>query len=114
MEKLEFNCCFCNQGIIENNVDPLDINIMHNIDVLNKTRREQTFYAHFDCLKEKLHPYSKEYFFKFEDGNYNEIMIDIGQFYFYNKISFYQQLCVLSIKKLIHYTLIAKSIENSG
>jgi hypothetical protein len=64
MEEFGFSCCFCNQGIIENKTDPVDIKIILNEDVLKKTGCEQIFYAHFNCFKEKLHQYFKGYFVK--------------------------------------------------
>ena len=35
-EEFGFICCFCNQSIIENRTDPIDLDIMHNQDLLNK------------------------------------------------------------------------------
>jgi hypothetical protein len=51
MKKLEFRCCLCNQGIVENKTDPLNINIMHNIDWLNRTGRVQVFMLIITVLK---------------------------------------------------------------
>jgi len=48
-------CCFCNKGIEENKVDPIDINIVFNEDMLEETGSFQSFYAHFYCLKPTLH-----------------------------------------------------------
>jgi hypothetical protein len=50
-----FQCCFCAKGIKEDRVDPLDINIIFNEDMKNNSGSFQNFYAHFSCLKEKLH-----------------------------------------------------------
>ena len=89
MEKLEFSCCFCNQGIIENKTDPLDVNIMQNDDVQNNTRTSQSFYAHFYCFKEKLHHFPKTYFIKFEDDDEPEIdlkTINVNAQYLIQKI----------------------------
>lgn len=46
---------FAIKGIEENHIDPLDINIVYNEDMLQKTGSFQNFYAHFYCLKPKLH-----------------------------------------------------------
>lgn len=48
-------CCFCNKEIEENKTDPLDINIIYNEDMLQKTGTFRNFYAHFYCLKPTLH-----------------------------------------------------------
>ncbi len=67
IEKLGFMCCFCNQGIIENKTDPIDINVIQNEDKQNKTGCDQSFFAHFNCFKEKLHRYFKGYFIQESD-----------------------------------------------
>ena len=51
----EFECCFCKQSIEENRIDPVDINIIFNEDMKHKTGSFQNFYAHFYCLKKRLH-----------------------------------------------------------
>ncbi len=56
-----YRCCFCNKSVDENLVDPLDINIIFNEDMVKKTGSFQNFYAHFECLKDKLHPNVKGY-----------------------------------------------------
>ena len=55
MGKVVFSCCFCNESIIENKVDPVDINVVLNEDMQKKNGSFQNFYAHFDCFKQKLH-----------------------------------------------------------
>jgi hypothetical protein len=57
-------CCFCNEGIVETKTDPVDINIIYNEDMIEKTGRFQNFYAHFDCLRQKLHDNIRGYFVK--------------------------------------------------
>lgn len=54
-ENSGFECCFCRQSIIETKIDPVDINVVYNEDILNKTGCSFNFYAHYKCLKEKLH-----------------------------------------------------------
>ena len=58
-----FTCCFCNQSIKENDIDPLDINITANCEIKKnvKDRAFQLFYSHFKCLQEKLHDNTKGY-----------------------------------------------------
>jgi hypothetical protein len=56
-----FECCFCKKSIEEDSVDPIDINIVFNEDMINKTGSFQNFYAHFKCLKEKLHESMRGY-----------------------------------------------------
>ncbi len=54
-------CCFCKKSIEGNAVDPLDISVVFNEDVKKKTGSFQTFYAHFSCLKERLHKDNQGY-----------------------------------------------------
>lgn len=65
----EFQCCFCNEAIKEDSVDPLDMNIVFNEDMIAKTGSFQNFYTHFHCLKEKLHPSFKGYLVRVDDKN---------------------------------------------
>jgi len=69
MNKFNFQCCFCNEGIAENKVDPIDISIIFNEDMLLKTGATQDFWAHFYCLQEKLHPYMKGYLIRTDKEN---------------------------------------------
>jgi hypothetical protein len=50
-----FTCCFCNQGIIENQTDPIYITVGFNEDSIYKTEDKQLFFAHYDCFKQNLH-----------------------------------------------------------
>jgi|GEM_PF-3334455 len=50
-----FECCFCKQNIHETRNDPVDINIVLNEDMVQKTGASQNFYAHIACLYERLH-----------------------------------------------------------
>ncbi len=56
-----FECCFCKKSIAENSVEPLDITVVFNEDIKQKTGSFQNFYAHFFCLKKKLHKDSQGY-----------------------------------------------------
>jgi len=55
MPELNFRCCFCNEMITPNDVDPCDVNILTNIDKPKDKQENQTFYCHIDCFKEKMH-----------------------------------------------------------
>jgi hypothetical protein len=59
-----FRCCFCNQSIEENKVDPCDINVIINSEIFKpqNERSSQNFYAHAKCLREKLHQTIQGYF----------------------------------------------------
>jgi hypothetical protein len=59
-----FECCFCKKSIKETKIDPIDINIVFNEDMIEKTGCFQNFYAHFDCLHERLHKDIQGYFVK--------------------------------------------------
>jgi hypothetical protein len=52
-----FMCCFCNESIEENKIDPCDINVVINSEICKPSceRTSQNFYAHFKCLQEKFH-----------------------------------------------------------
>ena len=50
-----FQCCFCTNSIVENKVDPVDMKLICNDDLKNKTDTFQLLYAHFDCLGGKVH-----------------------------------------------------------
>ena len=54
--KLEFECCFCNQGIESNKTDPCDINVLINFDKVEDRQYSQNFFCHLMCLKAKLSP----------------------------------------------------------
>jgi hypothetical protein len=73
MENLNDSCCFCNKQIIENNIDPLYINVRHHIDVIIKSNCEQTLFAHFNCLRDRLNQWSRNYLYKFSDESKNEL-----------------------------------------
>lgn len=64
MKVTGFECCFCKKSIEENEIDPCDINIIINSEMKKdpKERSSQTFYSHFECLKEKLHKDIQGYF----------------------------------------------------
>lgn len=49
-----FQCCFCTNSIVENKVDPVDMKLICNDDLKNKTDTFQLLYAHFNCLNEKM------------------------------------------------------------
>jgi hypothetical protein len=59
-----FECCFCKQSIRETRNDPIDINIILNEEMIQKTGASQSFYAHAHCLYERLHQDVRGYFVK--------------------------------------------------
>lgn len=67
-KKYGVRCCFCNQGIKESAVDPLDISVISNEEKGNPDSF-QLFYAHFICFKQKLHKDIQGYFVSENDDN---------------------------------------------
>ncbi len=61
LESLKFRCCFCDKGIKETKVDPLDISLMGLKKLRTENRSSVDFYCHFACAQEKLHPYFQGY-----------------------------------------------------
>lgn len=61
IENLRFRCCFCDKGIVETKVDPLDISLMGLKKLRNGRRSSVDFYCHFACVKNKLDPYFQGY-----------------------------------------------------
>jgi len=57
-------CCFCKMGIQETRNDPVDINIVLNEEMAQKDGASQSFYAHVQCLYEKLHEDARGYLIK--------------------------------------------------
>lgn len=62
-----FECCFCKKSIKETQNDPIDINIILNQDMQEKTGTAANFWAHFDCMSERLHPDVQGYLLSHED-----------------------------------------------
>lgn len=54
MNELEFECCFCGEGIESNKTDPCDINVLINIDKSKDKQYSQFFYCHLMCFKKTL------------------------------------------------------------
>lgn len=48
-------CCFCNEHIESNNINPCDLNILTNWDKPEEKQRNQTFWCHIECFQKKLH-----------------------------------------------------------
>ena len=55
-------CCFCNEGIISTYTDPCDISIACNWD-RRKRKKDQFFWCHLKCFKEKLHKDIQQHLF---------------------------------------------------
>jgi len=61
MINLKFQCCFCNLGIEETNLDPLDISILGYKKLALGQRSSVDFFCHYNCVKNKLNPYFQGY-----------------------------------------------------
>lgn len=70
IKKLEYTCCFCDEGIKSGKADPCDINILINIDKSPDMQSSQTFYCHIACFKSKMSPGVGYYFMLDQIGNY--------------------------------------------
>jgi len=58
------SCCFCNKSIAITDTDPCDINILLNWDKQpNIKKRNQTFWCHLECFRERLHEKVSNYLF---------------------------------------------------
>lgn len=47
-------CCFCNQGIISDDLNPCDIVISSNWDKEEGKQNGQNFWCHLECFRTKL------------------------------------------------------------
>lgn len=56
MNELEYECCFCGEGISSSKTDPCSLNVMINIDKLKEQQFDQDFYCHIGCFKKKIMP----------------------------------------------------------
>lgn len=52
---LNFTCCFCDNKIESNEIDPCDINILTNYDKPKEKQANQTFWCHLECFRKALH-----------------------------------------------------------
>jgi len=57
-----FRCCFCDESIISDDINPCDVNVLINLDKPKTRQRSQTFYCHINCFKETMHPIPQQYF----------------------------------------------------
>lgn len=48
-------CCFCNDVVKSTHIDPCDLNVLTNWDKPKNKQKNQTFWCHFACLKDKFH-----------------------------------------------------------
>jgi hypothetical protein len=62
IEDLQYACCYCNEGIQSDKINPCDVNILVNIDKPKEKQDNQTFWCHVECFKKTLHPYMRSYF----------------------------------------------------
>jgi hypothetical protein len=56
MKKLEYQCCFCGEGIGESAVDPCAIVLIGNWLSPVEKQAEQQFFCHVACFKEAMWP----------------------------------------------------------
>jgi uncharacterized protein (UPF0333 family) len=61
-EDFEFDCCFCNNGVLSNETDPCDLSIVTNIDKDKKEQSSQWFFCHVNCFKVTIHSEMIGYF----------------------------------------------------
>jgi hypothetical protein len=54
-------CCFCNESIKITKIDPCDINIMTNWDEPQGKKKDQTFWCHYECFRNKMHTDVEKY-----------------------------------------------------
>lgn len=62
-KNLEFLCCFCNTEIESSKFNPVDINLLINIDKPKDLQYSQTFYCHLECFHGRLHDSMKNYLY---------------------------------------------------
>lgn len=56
---MQYQCCFCKNGIeegvkVHNSLDPCALIIVANIDQSRPNQKEQELYCHFDCFRKVL------------------------------------------------------------
>lgn len=51
--KETYQCMFCGNGIEPGALDPCALNLVAHIDRPRSEQKEQTFYCHFVCLRDK-------------------------------------------------------------
>lgn len=56
---MQYQCCFCKNGIeegvkVNNLLDPCALIIVANIDQSRPNQKEQKLYCHFDCFRKVL------------------------------------------------------------
>jgi hypothetical protein len=64
-------CCFCKKDIQETRNDPVDITIVLHEEMAQKDVAAQGFYAHVQCLYEKLHEDVRGYLLKKREKTLN-------------------------------------------
>lgn len=50
-----FECCFCNENIESDSINPCDLNILTNWDKDKEKQHNQTFWCHLACFQNNLH-----------------------------------------------------------
>lgn len=49
-------CCFCNESIKSDNVNPCDLSIATNWGKSPEKQHSQDFWCHVECLRRAVHP----------------------------------------------------------
>jgi len=63
LDNLGFTCCFCGKGIASSNKgNPCEIDILSDIDKSKERQKNQTFWCHIECVKEKMCPEVRYHF----------------------------------------------------
>lgn len=55
-------CCFCKNNVQATGVDPCDISIATKWDRPDQKRRDQLFWCHAQCFKDRMHKNLKIHF----------------------------------------------------
>ena len=67
-ERLKFKCCFCGQAIKSAGHDPCALVVVTAWDALEGQQREQQFFSHGTCLRDRLEHSVAEELFVLDDG----------------------------------------------
>lgn len=53
-----YSCLFCGEGIMAGTLDPCAIHLVAKINCPRNEQKEQTFFCHFNCIKQRaaIHP----------------------------------------------------------
>lgn len=54
-------CCLCGENIDSGNLNPCDIVISSNWDKPGRKKKDQFFWVHFECFRDKMHESLRQY-----------------------------------------------------